>query len=102
MGWVDARKGRGQEIEAEVGPPGSRRGVKGGASGETLGSKSHLGLWTVVRVPTCQETRAWVGEGHKEALDTRNWGEVMVRGGGREESFLRPWRTGKNLSKCYL
>ena len=22
MGWVDAGKGRGQEIEAEVGPPG--------------------------------------------------------------------------------
>ena len=44
MGWVDAGKGRGQEIKAEVGPPGSRRGVKGGASGETLGSKSHLGL----------------------------------------------------------
>ena len=63
--------------------------------GETLGSKGHLGLclnsglreaeWTqrVVRGPPCLETRAWEGEGRKEALDTRNWGEVMAMGGGR-------------------
>lgn len=32
-----------------------------------------------------------VGGGRtQEALDTRNWGEVMAGRGGREESFLRP------------
>ena len=94
--------------------------------GETLGSKGHLGLclnsglreaeWTrrVVRGPPCLETWVWEGEGHKEALDTRKWGEVMARGGeggvlpqtivtdGGRWWRERSWRTGKNLSRCYL
>lgn len=94
--WVGLMQGKpgGQEIEAEVRPTGSRRGEKGGASGRDTGQQEPPGLVTEFRAQGSRVNTQGCQSAHMP-------GDSGV-GGGREESFLRPWRTGRNLSRCCL